>query len=41
MKSDLKKFGSINTKNFDATGENCKLRNDDEKKKNRRIEKTF
>ena len=30
MKLDVKKFGSINTKNFDATGENCKLRKEKE-----------
>ena len=41
MKLDVDKFGSINTKNFDATGENCKLRNDDEKKKIEELKKRF
>ena len=32
MKLDIMVFNSINTKNFDATGENCKLRKENEKK---------
>ena len=32
MKLDIMIFNSINTKNFDATGENCKLRKENEKK---------
>lgn len=31
MKLDVYKFNSINTKDFDATGENCKLRKENEK----------
>ena len=30
MKLDVMKFNSINTKDFDATGENCKLRKENE-----------
>ena len=33
MKLDVKKFKSIDTKNFDVTGENCKLRKENENKK--------
>lgn len=32
MKLDVMKYGSINTKTFDITGENCKLRKENEKK---------
>ena len=32
MKLDIMKFNSINTKDFDVTGENCKLRKENEKK---------
>ena len=32
MKIDVMKFGSINTKTFDAIGEDCKLRKENEKK---------
>ena len=39
MKLDVMKFNSINTKNFDATGENCKLRKENEKKQIEELKK--
>ena len=39
MKLDVMKFNSINTKNFDATGENCKLRKENEKNQIEELQK--
>ena len=39
MKLDVMKYNSINTKNFDATGENCKLRKENEIKQIEELEK--
>ena len=39
MKLDIMIFNSINTKNFDATGENCKLRKENEKKQIQELKK--